>query len=71
VKMRFVSQTLVLTCLITSIGVAQESAGRQLAHFDHVHLNVTDPAAAIEFYTSKFDSEKAKFGMSDAVWAQK
>jgi catechol 2,3-dioxygenase-like lactoylglutathione lyase family enzyme len=43
-----------------------------LAHFHHVHLNATDPAAAINFYTSKFDCEKALFnGNSDAVWAQK
>ena len=43
-----------------------------LAHFHHVHLNATDPAAAIDFYTSKFDSEKARFaGLMDAVWTQK
>jgi catechol 2,3-dioxygenase-like lactoylglutathione lyase family enzyme len=43
-----------------------------VAHFHHLHLNVTDPAAAINFYTSKFDCEKARFaGLSDAVWAQK
>ncbi len=43
----------------------------QRAHFHHVHLNVTDPAAAIDFYTSKFAAEKARFaGIADAVWAQ-
>ena len=43
-----------------------------LAHFHHVHLNSTDPKAAIDFYTTKFDSEKASFaGLMDAVWAQK
>ena len=42
------------------------------AHFHHLHLNTTDPAAAIDFYTSKFDSEKGRFaGLMDAVWAQK
>lgn len=42
------------------------------AHFHHVHLNATDPAAAIDFYTSKFDCEKARFdGNIDAVRAQK
>lgn len=42
------------------------------AHFHHLHLNATDPQAAIDFYTSKFDCEKAKFaGVLDAVWAQK
>ncbi|HEY6274581.1 MAG TPA: VOC family protein [Terriglobales bacterium] len=43
-----------------------------LAHFHHLHLNATDPAADIAFYTAKFDCEKARFnGMIDAVWAQK
>jgi catechol 2,3-dioxygenase-like lactoylglutathione lyase family enzyme len=42
------------------------------AHFHHLHLNATDPAAAINFYTSKFDCEKGRFaGVLDAVWAQK
>src|SRR5687767_9087012 len=42
------------------------------AHFHHLHLNATDPKAAIEFYTSKFDAEKARFaGLLDAVWTQK
>jgi catechol 2,3-dioxygenase-like lactoylglutathione lyase family enzyme len=42
------------------------------AHFHHLHLNATDPAADIEFYTTKFDAEKGKFaGVADAVWAQK
>ena len=43
-----------------------------LAHFHHLHLNATDPAAAINFYTSKFDCEKGRFaGLLDGVWAQK
>jgi catechol 2,3-dioxygenase-like lactoylglutathione lyase family enzyme len=42
------------------------------AHFHHLHLNSTDPKAAIEFYATKFDTEKASFkGLVDAVWAQK
>jgi catechol 2,3-dioxygenase-like lactoylglutathione lyase family enzyme len=42
------------------------------AHFHHLHLNTLDAKAAIDFYTSKFDCEKAKFaGIIDAVWAQK
>ncbi len=50
------------------------ASGLQLpeSHFHHLHLNATDPAAAIDFYTSKFDSEKARFaGLLDGVWAQK
>jgi catechol 2,3-dioxygenase-like lactoylglutathione lyase family enzyme len=42
------------------------------AHFHHLHLNATDPKADIEFYTTKFDAEKARFqGLIDAVWTQK
>jgi catechol 2,3-dioxygenase-like lactoylglutathione lyase family enzyme len=42
------------------------------AHFHHLHLNATDPQAAIDFYTSKFDCEKGRFaGLLDGVWAQK
>jgi catechol 2,3-dioxygenase-like lactoylglutathione lyase family enzyme len=42
------------------------------AHFHHLYLNTLDPAGAIDFYTRKFDCEKAKFaGVHDAVWAQK
>ncbi|HEV2988784.1 MAG TPA: VOC family protein [Candidatus Angelobacter sp.] len=53
------------------ISPAQE-APAPVAHFHHVHLNTTDPAAAIAFYTAKFDCEKAQFaGRMDAVLAQK
>ena len=51
---------------------APQPAPQPIAHFHHLHLNTTDPAAAINFYTSKFDCEKARFaGLLDAVWAQK
>jgi catechol 2,3-dioxygenase-like lactoylglutathione lyase family enzyme len=70
--MRFLKQALALVSFAGLVSMAQDSPETQLAHFHHVHLNVTDPAAAIDFYTSKFDCEKAKFaGLSDAVWAQK
>ena len=50
---------------------AQEAPQAPLAHFHHVHLNAIDPAAAIGFYTAKFDCEKARFGgVMDAVKAQ-
>src|SRR5262245_46592190 len=42
-----------------------------LAHFHHLHLNTLDPAAAVNFYTSRFDCEKASFLGKDAVWAQR
>src|SRR5260370_14899440 len=57
----------------TWAGDSQEPAAppAPLAHFHHVHLNATNPAAAIDFYTAKFDCEKARFGGEiDAVWGQ-
>lgn len=57
--------------LLVVFGLAS-SAEMPPAHFHHIHLNATDPAAAINFYTGKLDCEKAKFaGEWDAVWAQK
>jgi len=68
--MRFFGSALAFTWTVW-VCAAQESP-QQLAHFHHVHLNVTDPSAAIDFYTSKFDCEKAKFaGLADAAWTQK
>jgi predicted enzyme related to lactoylglutathione lyase len=47
-------------------------AAATVTHFHHLHLNATDPAADIAFYTTKFDAEKGRFaGLLDAVWAQK
>lgn len=61
-----------LTVGAAGVWFVQEPPQAALAHFHHVHLNSTDPAAAMGFYTSKFDCEKAKFaGLMDAVWAQK
>jgi len=60
--------------LAAVVGMALPGFGQETpaAHFHHLHLNATDPAAAIEFYISKFDSEKARFaGVMEAVWAQK
>ncbi len=60
------------TCFFFTLGLALAAQEPPIAHFHHLHLNSTDPAAAIEFYATKFDSEKARFaGLMDAVWAQK
>jgi catechol 2,3-dioxygenase-like lactoylglutathione lyase family enzyme len=57
--------------LLASLAQAQD-APRPLARFHHVHLNVVDPQASINFYTSRFAAEKMKFaGLVDAVFAQK
>ncbi len=55
-------------CFIALAAGAQE---KSIAHFHHVHLNSTDPAAAIEFYTQRFDCEKASYKGQDAVWARR
>lgn len=58
-----------LALLAASIS-AQEPA--PVAHWHHVHINATDPAASAAFYPAKFDCEQAKYvDGSDAVWAQK
>ena len=70
---------LLLSAILTALllnnhapAVVRGSDGATAPHFHHIHLNATDPASAIQFYTSKFDCEKARFaGSSDAVWAQK
>ena len=60
---------LILAALACAAAPAQTIAG---AHFHHLHLNATDPAADIQFYTTKFEAERAKFaGAIDAVWADK
>ncbi len=56
--------------IAATVAALSQDAPAPLAHFHHLHLNITDPAAAIEFYTSKLESEKRKFaGVQDAVWA--
>jgi catechol 2,3-dioxygenase-like lactoylglutathione lyase family enzyme len=60
--------------ILTLAAILLASAAAQplpMAHFHHLHLNATDPAAAINFYTSRFDCERARFAGQDAVWAQK
>ncbi len=57
-----------LVCAALSAAIAAQG---QQAHFHHVHLNSTNPDAAIAFYTEKFLSEKASFNGKPSVWAQK
>lgn len=58
--------------ILAALAIAAAAQETPKAHFHHIHLNATDPAAATGFYTSKFDCEKGKFeGREDAVWAQK
>ena len=52
-----------------ALGAAAPSLAQ--THFHHAHLNSTDPAAAIDFYTTHLSGEKATFDGKDAVWTQK
>ena len=63
----------VLFFLAMCLGAQEATAPpAPLAHFHHLHLNSTDPAAALDFYPAKFNAEKGKFlGALDGVWAQK
>ena len=58
----------VLLSLFLLSAFASSSAAQ--AHFHHVHLNSTDPRAAIEFYTTHLSGERAIFDGADAVWTQ-
>lgn len=62
----------ILSLLACTAALAQTTPAEQmrpLAHFHHVHLNATDPAAAILFYTSKFKARKESYaGLGDAIW---
>ena len=64
-----------LVCAATAIALvslAQNEPSKPLAHFHHLHLNVTDPAAAIDFYASKLECEKKKSPLgTDAIRAHK
>ncbi len=56
---------------LSALSLAQEPAVPQ-AHWHHVHINATNPASSVNFYTTKFDCEKARYrGREDAVWAQR
>lgn len=72
------SRTAVCVALFAAVALAQPASptaaapAQPLAHFHHLHLNTTDPQAAIDFYTKHFNCERGKFaGAVDAVWAQK
>lgn len=41
------------------------------AHFHDVHMNVTDPASAQAFYTSRFKAIPGTFAGEPAVWVQR
>jgi catechol 2,3-dioxygenase-like lactoylglutathione lyase family enzyme len=68
------SGVILAACGLSAVGKARAESDEQPmpeAHFHHLHLNTLDPAAAVDFYTSKFDCERAKFMGQNAVWAQK
>ncbi len=62
-----------------SVAVIALTAARLLAaesipsaHWHHVHINATDRRASVDYYTSTFDCEKARYlDRVEAVWAQK
>lgn len=58
-----------LSALVICLAGAAAASGQ--THFHHVHLNSTDPRAAIEFYTTHLSGEQATFDGDPAVWTQK
>lgn len=71
--MRFLLICLIpLLCISGLSSPIMQQQAAPVSHFHHLHLNAVDPAAAVDFYTSKFDCEKARInGTTEAVWAQK
>src|SRR5688572_29508713 len=67
-RLSFVAAACASLLPATASAQAPESPPAPTAHFHHVHLNTTDPDAAIEFYTTKFKARREKFAGADAVW---
>ena len=67
--LRLCGRNLLLTISLI-LSVCSSAVAEPSAHFHHLHLNTTDPAAAIKFYTSKFDCEQRRFRDQNAVWTQ-
>ena len=64
-----IRRILLLGTLVFAAFAHAQDAPTLNARFHHVHLNTTDPEAAINFYTTKFKAQRQKFaGLSDAVW---
>jgi hypothetical protein len=59
---------MMLRPLATGLLFVSIALPQQLAHFHHLHFHSTDPAGAIEFYTTRFNDVKAKLAGDDAVW---
>jgi catechol 2,3-dioxygenase-like lactoylglutathione lyase family enzyme len=57
--------------LLAAVSLWAQAPSAPAAYFHHVHLNSTDPDAAIRFYTTKFLCEPGMFAGKPAVWAQK
>src|SRR5438128_2659189 len=46
--------------------------GQEVAHFHHVHLNVTNPAETMRFYQRVFGAVPVKFmGKTDALFTER
>jgi catechol 2,3-dioxygenase-like lactoylglutathione lyase family enzyme len=64
----------ILTLLAASsvARAAEPSVPMSAAHFHHVHLNVSDPAASIAFYKKFFGANEVRYrGLSDALFTEK
>lgn len=58
----------ILCALIAGAAFAQSEP----AHFHHVHLNVTDPEATMEFYTRVFGATRTRYANSvDALYTER
>jgi catechol 2,3-dioxygenase-like lactoylglutathione lyase family enzyme len=54
------ARVLIVSVVLTlSVGIVLNPGQTPVVHFHHVHINSTDPAGSIAFYSAKFDCEKA------------
>jgi len=65
-----IKKSVFVLAIIAIINAAQAQQPEPInPRFHHVHLNSTDPDAAIDYYTSKFKAERRRFSdENDAVW---
>jgi catechol 2,3-dioxygenase-like lactoylglutathione lyase family enzyme len=56
--------------LLLTVGALVAPSVWAQTHFHHVHLNSTDPDAAMGFYESHLSAERAQLGGQAALWTQ-
>ncbi len=65
---RLIARVSFIAVLVTSFSITAQGP----AHFHHVHLNVTDPARTIAYYTKMHGATPVKYrGLADALFTER